>query len=121
MGEKPETSFTRIVLRRLRSEVPNIWVVKTQMVSLVGVPDLIGCVNGRFFAWELKVGDNKASMLQKHTLKLISKAGGEASVITPENFELALDYLKLYGRNFYGRSIAEDMKDKFKILKDMDK
>lgn len=64
-----------------------MWVEKIQQVAKRGDPDLIICYRGFFFAWELKVGSNKASPLQEHVLQAIRLAGGSAWVVTPDNLE----------------------------------
>ena len=64
-----------------------MWFVKIQQVSIRGIPDLLGCYRGFLFAFELKVGSNKASPLQAHVIKEILNAGGIARVVTPENLE----------------------------------
>ena len=55
-----------------------------------GVPDIIGCYNGCFFAIECKAGNNKTTALQNRELEKIRKAGGVAIIINEEN----LDYVK---------------------------
>lgn len=45
-----------------------------------GIPDIIGVMNGKFIAIELKVKGRKPSTLQKVTLNRIEKNGGEAYV-----------------------------------------
>lgn len=42
----------------------------------VGIPDLIGCYRGKFFAIELKVKKNKPTPLQTQRLLSVEKAGG---------------------------------------------
>lgn len=42
----------------------------------VGIPDLIGCYDGKFFAIELKVKKNKPTPLQAQRLLMIENAGG---------------------------------------------
>ena len=93
MPEKPETRFTRIFMARLKL-LPNSWFQKTQMLSIRGIPDILGLVNGKFIALELKVGSNKADGLQKHILGRIEAAGGYARVVTPENADLVLKELE---------------------------
>jgi Holliday junction resolvase len=66
------------------------------MLSRLGIPDIIGVINGQFFALELKVGKNKATALQTHVLKKITEAGGFAQVVIPENLELTLEQLRRY-------------------------
>ena len=46
----------------------------------VGIPDLLGCYDGKFFAIELKVKNNKPTELQKVRLQEIEKAGGVQGV-----------------------------------------
>jgi hypothetical protein len=52
-----------------------------------GVPDIIGCYNGYFFAIECKAGSNKTTALQDRELATIRKAGGVAIIINEENIE----------------------------------
>lgn len=64
----------------LRSDYKEAWVYKTSDMWRSGIPDIIICHNGRFYAIELKVGRNKATKLQEHTLKSIRGAGGITGV-----------------------------------------
>ena len=93
MAEKPETLFTQKVLRRLRTEFPQSWFTKNQAGSIIGIPDIIGCVKGKLVAWELKVGRNKPTRIQAYVLMQIQNAGGHSEVVTPENFEFELKRL----------------------------
>ena len=45
-----------------------------------GIPDIIGCYKGRFFAIEVKSEEGKVSPWQARVLALIAKAGGIALV-----------------------------------------
>jgi hypothetical protein len=81
-----ESEFSKKVIKRL-AWLDRTFIVRTQAGSIVGIPDLLICCNGRFFAWELKVGSNKATKIQEHTLHQIRRAGGDATVVTPENLE----------------------------------
>lgn len=72
--------------------LPNTWVKKIQLVSLRGIPDFLLCVNGYFVAIELKV-HAELEALQKWNLEEISKAGGVGLVVTPENWDLAYEFL----------------------------
>lgn len=47
-----------------------------------GLPDLIGCDNGRFFGIELKRPGEKPTALQSQRIIEIGKAGGIAGVAT---------------------------------------
>lgn len=59
-----------------------------------GVPDIIGCYRGYFFAVECKAGKGKTTALQEAELKKIRDAGGTAFVINETNFDLLETYLK---------------------------
>lgn len=50
-----------------------------------GVPDIVGCYRGIFFAIETKAGTNKPTALQERELKQIRDAGGMACVINENN------------------------------------
>jgi Holliday junction resolvase len=52
-----------------------------------GVPDIIGCYQGCFFAIECKAGSNKTTELQERELEKIRRAGGVAIVINDGNLE----------------------------------
>lgn len=47
-----------------------------------GIPDLLGCVSGLFFALEVKMPKGKVSDIQIKTIRKIKKAGGHATVVT---------------------------------------
>jgi len=81
-----EGEFKLKVFKVLRT-FPRMWFFKTQLVAIVGIPDVIGVCNGHFFAWELKKEDGKASKVQLSTLKKINKAGGTAHVVRPSNLD----------------------------------
>ena len=61
---------------------PGIWAVKIHADSVqgVGIPDIVGCVDGRFFACEAKVKGKNPTKIQRHTLDLVARAGGLAIV-----------------------------------------
>jgi hypothetical protein len=45
-----------------------------------GIPDLLLCRKGFFYAIELKVGSNKATPIQEFVMREIRKAGGRVSI-----------------------------------------
>jgi hypothetical protein len=47
-----------------------------------GIPDIIGCYNSKFMAFELKRKGKKPTKIQAYILNVINKAGGVAEVIT---------------------------------------
>ena len=50
-----------------------------------GVPDIVGCYRGIFFAIETKAGKGTPTALQERELKQINDAGGMACVINEKN------------------------------------
>jgi len=70
------------ILRYLRA-VPRCFAWKTHggMYGTAGIPDIIACVRGRFFAFEVKTATGKATPLQKATLQKILASGGTAAVV----------------------------------------
>ncbi len=98
---KPETRFKDRVKPRLQS-IPKIYFYKTQQVALKGIPDFVGCANGRFFALELKSEKGRATPLQMKVLRDIEDAGGFARVMNPENADRVLDDLRLFSEGRVG-------------------
>jgi Holliday junction resolvase len=52
-----------------------------------GVPDIVGCYKGRFFAIECKAGKGTTTALQDKNIKEIKKAGGQVIVVNENNLE----------------------------------
>jgi len=87
-----ESQFAKKVWAEL-DKIPCSYFFTTQQKSIRGTPDVIGCVNGKFVALELKRSGSAARLktghivLQRHTLGKISKAGGIGCFVYPENLE----------------------------------
>lgn len=82
-----ETQFKQEVQEYLNEN--NIYHIKYWgggRFTKAGVPDLLCCINGRFVAVELKVNDNKASMLQEFNIKKIKMSGGIGMILYPDGF-----------------------------------
>lgn len=59
-----------------------------------GVPDIVGCYEGRFFAIECKAGNNTATELQKREISAINRADGIAWVVNEDNIDSVSRALK---------------------------
>ncbi len=57
------------------------WKEHGGMYGRAGIPDIICCYNGRFFAFEVKNEKGKPTGLQTSTINKIIKAGGTALVV----------------------------------------
>lgn len=89
MADTPETKLKKKCCLYLDSLNRDCWYFKVLggPGQKAGVPDIVGCINGHFFAAELKIKPNKPSAKQVHEIEKIFEAGGEAKVIyTYEEF-----------------------------------
>ena len=57
------------------------WKEHGGMYSTAGIPDVICCLDGRFFAFEVKTPEGRLTKLQEHTIQRIKDAGGHAFVV----------------------------------------
>lgn len=75
-----ESTFQNYVLKRIKNdpEYADVKAFKVIKASELGISDLIMCVNGRFLAVELKVGNNHTTERQDLFIKQIIEAGGVA-------------------------------------------
>lgn len=95
-----ESAFQRAVINKLK-KIPDLYFFKKEAMAIRGIPDIIGCYKGRFFAWELKRSEAESHkmtgriVLQKYIISLIRKAGGIGEFVYPENFEERLEELTL--------------------------
>lgn len=57
------------------------WKEHGGMYGTAGIPDVIACIDGRFFAFEVKTEIGKPTKLQEATIREILAAGGTAVVV----------------------------------------
>lgn len=62
-------------------KLPNTWVVKTISVNKRGCPDLLACIDKKFFAFEVKTPKGRVSQIQSVQIERINSAGGHACVV----------------------------------------
>jgi Holliday junction resolvase len=58
-----------------------------------GVPDIVGCFRGKFFAVECKAGSGKTTALQEKNIERIRACGGRAIVVNEESIETVKEML----------------------------
>lgn len=77
-----EKDIVTAVIKYMKT-VPNCfsWKEHGGMYGTAGIPDIISCVNGQFFAFEVKTTTGKTTALQDATLRKILAAGGHAYVV----------------------------------------
>ena len=94
MASKPETKLRLKIQKAVRKEYGKLVWIEHPTAGMYGsgLLDLVGCLEGRFFALEVKVGKGKATERQETTIDRILEAGGIAAVV--RSVEEALDVLE---------------------------
>ena len=77
----PEAKVKKVVTRQLKDLGCYYFYPVTGGYGRSGVPDIVGCYRGKFFAIECKANGNTPTVLQSLNLKQIKDSGGEAWVI----------------------------------------
>ena len=77
-----EADIVRAILRYLKT-VPGCFAWKEHggMYGTAGIPDVICCLGGRFYGFEVKTEVGRPTDLQKATIRKIRAAGGTALVV----------------------------------------
>ena len=70
-------------IMRLLKRIPRCfaWKEHGAMYGSAGIPDVICCLDGRFFAFEVKTAEGRVTKLQEQTIRRIKVAGGHAYVV----------------------------------------
>lgn len=91
---KKEADVKEYVKSVLRSYTPCWWFMPpANGYGKSGVPDFVGCINGKFFAIETKFGSNKPTAMQWREIMNIDKASGRTWIINDKNYtEWASDF-----------------------------
>ena len=95
-----ESKFEREAIRSLRTLPNSYWPEKVDALSVRGLPDRVGLVNGMYCALEFKKSEAESKkktgriVLQRKTLDEIQKAGGYAAIVYPENWYFVYAELK---------------------------
>jgi Holliday junction resolvase len=87
MAATPEKKVKDKVVALLKEHNAYYFFPATHGYGRSGVPDIIGCLGGRFFAIECKAGKNKPTALQEREMQRIRDAGGHTLVINEDNIE----------------------------------
>ncbi len=77
-----ESDIVKAILKYLKT-VPNCFAWKEHggMYGTAGIPDIIACVDGRFYAFEVKTETGKPTALQEATISKIRFAKGQAFIV----------------------------------------
>jgi hypothetical protein len=77
-----ESDIVKAIMKYLKT-VPHCFAWKEHggMYGTAGIPDIIACINGDFFGFEVKTEIGKPTKLQEATIRKILAAGGTALVV----------------------------------------
>ena len=98
MPHKEETKLAAKIKKSIVAKYGGFWAnIHGGIYQTVGLPDMIGCIEGRFVAMEFKTPQNQngATEAQKKQIQAIIDAGGSARVIT--SVEEAFQFLDELG------------------------
>ena len=77
-----EKDIVKAIMKYLKT-VPCCFAWKEHggMYGTAGIPDIIACVDGRFYGFEVKTEAGKPTGLQEATIRKILNAGGVAVIV----------------------------------------
>ncbi|WP_167958535.1 VRR-NUC domain-containing protein [Anaerosporobacter faecicola] len=77
-----EADIVKAIMKFLKT-LPNCFAWKEHggMYGTAGIPDIIACIDGKFYGFEVKTDIGKPTKLQESTIRKINKAGGIAVVV----------------------------------------
>lgn len=77
-----EKDITKAIMNYLKT-VPRCFAWKEHggMYGTAGIPDIIACVDGRFYGFEVKTETGRPTGLQAATLGKIREAGGTTAIV----------------------------------------
>lgn len=77
-----EKEIVSKILRYLKT-VPKCFAWKEHggIYGTAGIPDIVACIDGKFYAFEVKTPVGKTTNLQEATIRKILACGGTASVV----------------------------------------
>ena len=93
MARTPEGKVKDKVVRQLKALGCYYFFPATGGYGRSGVPDIVGCYQGRFFGIECKAGRNKPTPLQAANLRSIEDAGGFTAVVNEDNVNGVAEFL----------------------------
>ena len=77
-----EVDIVKAIMRYLKT-VPECFCCKEHggMYGTAGIPDIIACIGGHFYGFEVKAEGGRPTKLQEATIRKILAAGGTALVV----------------------------------------
>ena len=75
-----ESAIQKNILTFLKT-VPNCWSIKTIQSNKLGCPDILACIEGAFYAFEVKQEKGQTTAIQDFQLNQIKIAGGRSFIV----------------------------------------
>ena len=94
MAMTPEARVKKEVKKQLDELGAFYFFPATGGYGRSGVPDVVGCYRGCFFAVECKAGKGKTTALQDLAINNIRKAGGVAIVVNETNVHEVMQWVR---------------------------
>ena len=77
-----ESTIVKAILKYLKTlPLCFAWKEHGGMYGTAGIPDIIACIGGKFYGFEVKTERGKPTALQTATMRKIKAAGGIAVVV----------------------------------------
>lgn len=119
MAKQGESRLQLRIRKALQRDVGGWWVkIWGGPFQQAGIPDLLGCVDGHFFAFEVKMPKGKTSDIQKQTIIALRRSGACAEVVksSKEAVEYVAAHLQKAGpaskgsrKDRVGKPVARDV------------
>jgi Holliday junction resolvase len=93
VASTPEAKVKKKVVAQLKTLGAYFFYPVTGGYGASGVPDIVGCYKGKFFAFECKAGKNKPTALQQKNIDDILTQGGAVWVVNEQNMEEVTSWL----------------------------
>lgn len=80
-----EAALVKKMMKHLEKSVGGLWIkISAGPFQVAGLPDIVGCCQGKFFALEVKLPgkEDTYTPLQQYWVGEINKAGGKATMVT---------------------------------------
>jgi hypothetical protein len=80
-----ESALVKKMMEHLERKVGGLWIkISAGPFQVAGLPDIIGCYEGRFYGIEVKIPgkEHELTKIQKYWIDKINKAGGKATMVT---------------------------------------
>lgn len=94
MAQTPEGKVKTVVRNHLRQIGAYYFMPATGGYGKSGVPDIVGCYEGKFFGIECKAGRGKVTALQQKNLDEIGACNGIALVVNEANMHDVIDLIQ---------------------------